>query len=323
MASSRRASKYSTRGTREAAGCSSALAVRKPRKSGRQLRRRERQQPPPTKKRRASCAGVAAARHGPKVRYCGPACGDDTTTLDAGKNIRPRKRLADAPAMAIAFPRQRLKVLACVRLSRTPRRGSRVPVLEHGLLEDELCPDEIEGWTRQDENIRRTPCQLSPARLTSSCWSTGFYCQVLYAKVEPIKRRFDATAANARGGSGGSDPRAMPGRSDRSQRSFGLVPGALAPAVPLFSAVRGRIPVLSFATRAHRGEDTGRKAVSRGLTRQPRPAPKGASSEASQAQFHAFTATWSWAAAAESVNQSASPMRRLRCREVERDGSGL
>ena len=146
-------------------------------------------------------------------------------------------------------------------------------------------------------------CQLSPARLTSSHWSTGFYCQVLYAKIEPIKRRFDATAAHARGGSGGSDPRAMPGRSDGSQRSYRLVPGALAPAVPLFSAVRGQIPVPSFATRAHRGADTGRKAVSRGLTRQPRAAPKSASSEASQAQFHAFTGTWTWADAAESVNQ--------------------
>jgi hypothetical protein len=148
--------------------------------------------------------------------------------------------------------------------------------------------------------------QLSPARLASSHWSTGFYGQVLYAKVELIKRRFDATAAHARGGSGGSEPRAMPGRSDRSQRSFGLVPGALVPAVPLFSAVRGRIPVPSFATRAHRGADTGRKAVARGLTRQPRHAPKRASSEASQAQFHAFTETWTWADAAEFVNQSAT-----------------
>lgn len=120
------------------------------------------------------------------------------------------------------------------------------------------------------ETLTVFACQLSPARLTSSRWSTGFYCQVLYAKVEPIKRRFDATAAHARGGSGGSDARAMPGRSDRSRRSFRLVPGALAPAVPLFSAVRGGIPVLPCATRAHPGADTGRKAVSRGLTRQPR-----------------------------------------------------
>ena len=157
-------------------------------------------------------------------------------------------------------------------------------------------------------------CQLSPARLTSSCWSTGFYCQVLYAKVEPIKRRFDATAAHARGGSGGSDPRAMPGRSDGSQRSYRLVPGALAPAVPLFSAVRGQIPVPSFATRAHRGADTGRKAVSRGLTRQPRSAPKGAASEASQAQFHALADTWTWADAAESVNQTASILSKFSTR---------
>jgi hypothetical protein len=77
----------------------------------------------------------------------------------------------------------------------------------------------------------------------------------------------------------------------------------LAPAVPLFSAVRGRIPVLPSATRAHRGADTGRKAVSRGLTRQARHTPKGASSEASQAQFHPFTDTWTWAAAAETYNQ--------------------
>jgi len=33
----------------------------------------------------------------------------------------------------------------------------------------------------------------------------------------------------------------------------------------------------------------------------PRPAPKSASSKTSQAQFHAFTATWTWADAAESV----------------------
>ena len=157
-------------------------------------------------------------------------------------------------------------------------------------------------------------CQLSPARLASSHWSPCFYCQVLYAKVELIKRRFDATAAHARGGSGGSEPRAMPGRSDRSQRSSRLVPGALAPAVPLFSAVREQIPVLPSATRAHRGADTGRKAVSRGLTRQPRPAPKGASSEASQAQFHALTAAWTWADAAESVNQSGSILSKFSTR---------
>ncbi len=117
-------------------------------------------------------------------------------------------------------------------------------------------------------------CQLSPARLTSSRCSTSFYCQVLYAKVEPIKRGLDAAAAQARGGSGGSDPRELPGRSDRSRRSFRLVPGEFAPAVPLFSTIRGQIPVLPSATRAHRGADTGRKAVSRGLTRQPRPPKK-------------------------------------------------
>jgi hypothetical protein len=153
-----------------------------------------------------------------KVRYCGLACGDDSTTLDAGKKIRRDRRFA-----------RPLTVFAC---------------------------------------------QLSPARLTSSCWSTGFYCQVLYAKVEPIKRRFDATAAHARGGSGGSDPREVPGRSDRSRRSFRVVPGGFAPAVPLFSTIRGQIAVLPCATRAHRGADTGRKAVSRGLTRQPRPPKK-------------------------------------------------
>ena len=163
-----------------------------------------------------------------------------------------------------------------------------------------------EDSARYLQAMKNSSWQLSPAGVSSSYWSTGFYCQVLYAKVEPIKRRFDATAARARGGSGGSDPRAMPGRSDRSQRSFSLVPGALAPAVPPFSAVRGRIPVLSCATRAHHGADTGRKAVSRGLTRQPRPAPKSASSEASQAQSHAFTDTWTWADAAESVSQSAT-----------------
>ena len=117
-------------------------------------------------------------------------------------------------------------------------------------------------------------CQLSPARPSSSHWSSGFYCQALYAKVEPIKRRFHATAAHALDGRGGSEPRAMPGRSDRSQRSSRLVSGALAPAVPLFSAVRRQIPVPSSATRAHRGADTGRKAVSRGLTRQTPGRPK-------------------------------------------------
>ena len=43
----------------------------------------------PTKKQRAACALGPAVRHGPKVRYRAPACGDGTTTLDADKNIRP------------------------------------------------------------------------------------------------------------------------------------------------------------------------------------------------------------------------------------------
>ena len=30
-------------------------------------------------------------------------------------------------------------------------------MIEDSLLEDELCPDEIEGWTRQDKKIRPTP----------------------------------------------------------------------------------------------------------------------------------------------------------------------
>ena len=127
---------------------------------------------------------------------------------------------------------------------------------------------------QEDSPVTVFACQLSPARLTSSCWSSGFYCQVLYAKVEPIKRRFDAAAAHARGGSGGTDPREVPGGSHRLGPSCRLVPGHIRKAVPLLQTVRWPSHLLPSATRAHRGADTGRKALSRGLTRQPRPPKK-------------------------------------------------
>ena len=90
----------------------------------------------------------------------------------------------------------------------------------------------------------------------------------------------------------------MPGGSHRLGPSCRLVPGHIRKALPLLPIVRWPSHLLPSATRAHRGADTGRKALSRGLTPQPRPAPKSAASEANQAQFHAPTATWTWADAA-------------------------